>query len=209
MAELRLPKVDVIDTLSQVFGALRLRFLRLLVLVLNQAGGVDPEVLRVVPGRLRLPVVGEVGAVPVIGGVPGEKGRPVGNERQRLAGGEPLGASRKGSQSGIDGSRPIVGAGCPGKAEALRQGVVRKTVLVARSHGADGRQKVGGGRPRVGMSCRQGRANELHAWSLLLGQGSCRGRRQESHSASISCSNTSNVQHQEQARSTHTAPKRA
>lgn len=156
MAELRLPKFNVIDTLSQVFGALHLRFLCLLILVLNQAGGVDPEVLGVVPGRLRLPVVGEVGAVPVVGGVPGEEGRPVGYERQHLAGGEPLGAARKGSQSGIDGSRPIVGAGCPGKAEALRQGVVRKMVLVARSHGTDGRQKVGGGRSRVGMSCRQG-----------------------------------------------------
>lgn len=154
MAELRLPELDVIDTFSQVLGALHLGFLRLLVLVLDQAGGVDPEALRVVPRGLRLPVVGQVGAVPVVRGVAGEEGRPVGHEREHLAGGQPLGAAGEGSQHGVVGSRPVVGTGQPGQAECLGQGVIGEAVLVAGSHGADGRQEVGGGRSHVGMSRR-------------------------------------------------------
>lgn len=131
MAELRFPKFNIIDTFSQVFGAFSLGFLCLLIFILNQAGGIDSQTFRVASGSLRVFVVGQIGPVPVIGGVPGKEGASVGNERKHLAGGLPLGALGEGSQSWVDGSCFIVRFGHPGEAEALRQGVVRKAVLVA------------------------------------------------------------------------------
>lgn len=141
-AELGFPVLYVIDALSQVLGALPLGPLGLLVHVLDGAGQVGPQALRVVPCGLRLLVVGHVGPVPVIQRVPAEDAiGSLGNKRNYLGGGKPREAFGEGRQGWVEGSCFVVGVGHPWHAEALR--MIGNAVLVAGRHGAGGRQDLG------------------------------------------------------------------